>query len=231
MSLIQRIAYYLQRPPTVHRAGHPILRIPARKVTRDELTTRSFKQIVADMRKVFASPYTPVVGLAAPQIGHSIQLIGYQITDAQLLKNEQIRQKNLEKERKWGVAGSRKVKVKEGQDQAEEAGKPVPLTFLVNPTLTVLDTTDPSTWRAEYESCESLPSYNGLVRRAQRVQVDGWDLDGNDVSVKAAGFLARVLQHEVDHLQGVVYVEKLVEKSLRHDKYIDDYDMHVDHER
>ncbi|TPX30253.1 hypothetical protein SmJEL517_g06143 [Synchytrium microbalum] len=55
----------------------------------------------------------------------------------------------------------------------------MPLTFYVNPKLTILDRDQKSKWAAEYESCESIPNYNALVRRAQLVRLDAWDLQGN----------------------------------------------------
>lgn len=69
-------------------------------------------------------------------------------------------------------------------------------------------------------SCESIPNYNALVKRAGRVKVDALDLEGNKVTVNAAGFLARLLQHEMDHLEGLMYVDKMDTKSFRHDKVI-----------
>ena len=95
---------------------------------------------------------------------------------------------------------------------------PIPLTFIVNPHISILDRTPEKDWAAEYESCESVPHYNALVKRAKAVQIRGWDLEGKDFKVKAEGFLARILQHEMDHLQGVMYTDKMIQKSLRHDK-------------
>ena len=102
---------------------------------------------------------------------------------------------------------------------------PIPLTFYVNPKLSVLDRSPKSKWPAHYESCESVPNYNALVRRAQHVKLDAWNLNGEDVSVNAFGILARMFQHEVDHLNGVAYTDIMEEKTLRHDKYIDVYDV------
>ncbi|KAJ3047568.1 Peptide deformylase 1A, chloroplastic/mitochondrial [Rhizophlyctis rosea] len=99
--------------------------------------------------------------------------------------------------------------------------EPVPLTFIVNPTLKVLS----SQTSTDYETCESVPSYNALVKRATEVKVDGLDLEGKEITVNAKGVVARVLQHEVDHLDGLLYVDKMEPRSMRHDKYIDKYEL------
>lgn len=57
------------------------------------------------------------------------------------------------------------------------------------------------------EGCLSVPQFGLEVRRAQRVHVAGVDLDGNPVSMDAEGLLARVLQHEIDHLNGATILD------------------------
>jgi peptide deformylase len=57
------------------------------------------------------------------------------------------------------------------------------------------------------EGCLSIPGINGIVRRAQRVVVKGQDRDGNPFTVEAEGYLARAFQHEVDHLNGVLFTD------------------------
>ena len=59
------------------------------------------------------------------------------------------------------------------------------------------------------EGCLSVPGLYYPVRRHQRVQAEGYDLDGHDVSIEASELLARVLQHEVDHLDGVLFLDRL----------------------
>ncbi|KAI9205496.1 peptide deformylase [Polychytrium aggregatum] len=193
-SILQTVRYALKRPPTVLRAGHPLLRLKADPVSPAELTTPKFKKIVSQMKEVFSSPYTPVIGLSAPQIGHSVRLIAVQVTDSKTLK-----EKNM---------------------------KPFPLTFMVNPEVTIVDT-DARNWVSDYESCESVPSYNALVKRAESVKVKSLDLDGKEVSNEFHGLLARIVQHEVDHLDGKLYIDCMDHGSLRHDKYIDQFEIHT----
>ena len=79
--------------------------------------------------------------------------------------------------------------------------EPVPFTILVNPALTPLSDELEEGW----EGCLSVPGLRGLVPRFARLAYRGFDLDGAPIERKAAGFHARVVQHECDHLDGVLY--------------------------
>src|SRR5260370_12631516 len=60
------------------------------------------------------------------------------------------------------------------------------------------------------EGCLSIPGYYGdNIRRAESVIVKGQDLRGKDIRVRAEGWLARILQHEIDHLNGVLFLDRL----------------------
>jgi peptide deformylase len=59
------------------------------------------------------------------------------------------------------------------------------------------------------EGCLSVPGLYYPVRRSLRVQADGYDLDGHEVSIEASELLSRILQHEVDHLNGVLFIDRL----------------------
>ena len=75
---------------------------------------------------------------------------------------------------------------------------------MVNPTV--------SETRGEWtydEGCLSVPGLSWPIVRPKEVHLTGWDLDGNEVSIEADEFDARVFQHEVDHLDGVLLVERL----------------------
>ena len=63
------------------------------------------------------------------------------------------------------------------------------------------------------EACLSIPGFIGLVRRAQRVQVKGLNRKGKEVRVKGEGLLARALQHEIDHLDGILYTDRLEKRE------------------
>jgi peptide deformylase len=81
----------------------------------------------------------------------------------------------------------------------------VPPTVLVNPELRVIGDEVAEGW----EGCLSIPGLRGLVPRHVRIKVKARDLAGESVSLTADGFHARVLQHEYDHLNGVVYLDRM----------------------
>lgn len=60
----------------------------------------------------------------------------------------------------------------------------------------------------EQEGCLSIPGIIGMVKRSQKIVVETTDLDGKRYTVKAQGLFARVIQHEYDHLQGVLFIDK-----------------------
>jgi peptide deformylase len=77
----------------------------------------------------------------------------------------------------------------------------VPRTVLINPVITPLDDEEEEGW----EGCLSVPGLRGVVPRWRRVRYQGYTPDGGRVDREAEGFHARVVQHECDHLQGVLY--------------------------
>jgi peptide deformylase len=81
------------------------------------------------------------------------------------------------------------------------AGEAVPLTVLVNPVIEPLDEEQ----TLSYEACLSLPGLTGEVPRFRRVRYRGVGLDGAVIERVAEGFHARVVQHECDHLDGILY--------------------------
>jgi len=85
-----------------------------------------------------------------------------------------------------------------------EAGE-VPYTVLVNPTLTTLGDETEDGW----EGCLSVPGLRGLVPRHRRLRYRGWDANGLAIDRTVDGFHARVVQHEVDHLDGILYPMRL----------------------
>jgi peptide deformylase len=87
---------------------------------------------------------------------------------------------------------------------------PVPYTVLVNPTLTALTQEEGEGW----EGCLSVPGMRGLVPRITRVRYQGFDLNGAPIDRTVEGFHARVVQHEVDHLDGILFPQRV--RDLRH---------------
>jgi peptide deformylase len=120
------------------------------------------------------------IGIAAPQVHESLSIA---IIDYQ---DDHPRYKNQTKK------------------DAEEK-EPLPLTVVINPKITVLDETEQSYW----EGCLSVPEIRGLVKRPRKVRIDFLDLDAKPQSITAEGFLATVFQHELDHLFGTLFVDRI----------------------
>jgi len=79
--------------------------------------------------------------------------------------------------------------------------EPVPFTILLNPVLTPLSEEMEEGW----EGCLSVPGLRGVVPRFARLAYRGFDLEGTPIAREATGFHARVVQHECDHLDGILY--------------------------
>ena len=127
----------------------------------------------------------PGVGLAAPQVGLALQLAV--IEDRQELLNSLPAEELVEKER-----------------------TAVPFHVVINPEITLLgdDTTE------FYEGCLSLSGFSAVVPRARRVRVAYSDEHGELQSVQASGWYARILQHEIDHLRGTLYIDRMESRSF-----------------
>ena len=97
----------------------------------------------------------------------------------------------------------------------------VPLTVLVNPTVTPIDSREIVGW----EGCLSIPELRGQVPRYQKVRLEALDRQGRPIAVEAAGFFARVIQHECDHLDGHVYVDRM--NDMRSLTFIKEFEDHV----
>src|SRR4051812_19023553 len=85
----------------------------------------------------------------------------------------------------------------------------VPFTVLVNPKLTFLTREVEEGW----EGCLSVPGMRGVVPRYTKLRYQGFDLDGNPIDRVAEGFHARVVQHECDHLDGILYPQRMTDMS------------------
>ena len=94
-------------------------------------------------------------------------------------------------------------------DRDDENDEGHPLTVLINPEITVLD----ETLESGVEGCLSLPGMSGDVARPRRIRVQALDLNGDPLDYEAEGFHARVVQHECDHLDGVLYPMRMDDLS------------------
>lgn len=126
----------------------------------------------------------PGVGLAAPQVGLGLQL---------------------------AVIEDKPEYIKDNPAAAKERDrKPVPFHVIVNPAITLLD----DAGIEFFEGCLSLAGFTAVVPRARRVRVDCLDHNGKSKTIEASGWYARILQHEIDHLQGTVYIDRMYARTF-----------------
>src|SRR5581483_6721095 len=85
----------------------------------------------------------------------------------------------------------------------------IPLMVLVNPVLTPLGPEMADGW----EGCLSVPDMRGMVPRYTAVRLEAWDREGRPIDLVARDFFARVIQHETDHLDGIVYLDRMRDLS------------------
>ena len=90
----------------------------------------------------------------------------------------------------------------------EEKSK-IHITPLINPIFEPLSEEKEDDWEGRL----SIPGMQGLVRRYKKISYSGYDIDGNKITNNVEGLHARVIQHEVDHLNGVLYTERLADKK------------------
>ena len=165
------------------QVGDPVLRQVARTLTAKEIVSDEIQRLIADMRDTMHD--APGVGLAAPQVGVSIQL---------------------------AVVEDREEYFREASPEvlAERERRPVPFHVLVNPR--IVQAPDPTV--VFFEGCLSLPGFSALVPRTRTVRVDCLDEEGKPRVIEASGWYARILQHEIDHLAGCLYVDRMRSRTL-----------------
>lgn len=127
----------------------------------------------------------PGVGLAAPQVGLGLQLAVIE-----------------DKPENMKDAPADFIK--------ERERKSVPFHVLINPKISL-----ESPANVEFfEGCLSLGGFTAMVPRARKVRVDCLDHKGNAKVIEAVGWYARILQHEIDHLAGTVYIDRMYPRTL-----------------
>jgi peptide deformylase len=103
----------------------------------------------------------------------------------------------------------------------ERAQAEVPFMVLVNPVVTSLGDDQLNGW----EGCLSIPDLRGVVPRLERLKLEALDRDGKPYSLEAQDFFARVIQHECDHLDGGVYLDRM--QGMRSLTFIKEFEDHV----
>jgi peptide deformylase len=150
-----------------------VLRQTGRTLSPAEITGPEVQQLIELMRETMR--HAPGVGLAAPQIGLSLQLAVIEDT-AELAATERT---------------------------------PVPFHVIANPRLHL----GPEIVEF-YEGCLSLEGFQAIVPRSRTVRVEALNHKGEAVVIDASGWYARILQHEIDHLNGTVYIDRMRSRTL-----------------
>lgn len=175
------------------QVGHPALRQQARNLSNEEILTPEIQHLIGLMRDAMRN--APGVGLAAPQIGESIQL---------------------------AVIEDRPEYIKSVPQEivTERERAAVPFHVIINPKLIV---SDPSPARF-FEGCLSLSGFTALVPRASEVRVSCLNERAEPVEITAQGWYARILQHEIDHLNGILYIDRMNSRSfMTQERFRDDW--------
>jgi peptide deformylase len=151
----------------IAKMGHPLLLQKAKEVS--DPTSPEIKKLVNDMFDTLNDLGGSGVGLAAPQVHVSLQIVIFEATN----ENE------------------------------------TSLITLINPKIEVLTKETSIDW----EGCLSVPGLRGKVSRPNKIKYTGLDIEGNKIETIAEGFDARVVQHECDHLFGVLYPQRMKDLS------------------
>jgi len=103
------------------------------------------------------------------------------------------------------------------EEDAEDEDRRVPLMALINPEISPASTDVVEDW----EGCLSIPDLRGRVPRARQITVQAYDRRGKRIELRASGFTARVIQHETDHLDGVLFLDRM--KSFGTLTFLDEF--------
>jgi len=165
------------------QAGDPVLRRQARQLAKEEIATPAIQQLIESMRDTMRE--APGVGLAAPQIGESIQLA-------------------VIEDRAEYLQGLSPEKL------AERERLSIPFHVIINPKLSFPDDSSVEF----FEGCLSVEGFQAVVDRALNVRVECLNERGEELIINAHGWYARILQHEIDHLNGNLYIDRMKTRTL-----------------
>ena len=102
---------------------------------------------------------------------------------------------------------SKRIIIFRSPEENDQNQKNIQITALINPKISkITDETDD-----QWEGCLSIPGMTGLVRRYSNIAYEGLDMNGNIIKKEVKGLHARIVQHEYDHLMGIMYTKRLVD--------------------
>jgi peptide deformylase len=164
--------------------GDPVLRRQAEPVNPAVIATAAFQRLIDQMRATMTA--APGVGLAAPQVGLGVRLA--------VIEDSPERWVDLDP-----------------MILAERERTELAFTVLINPVVERVAEAGVVTF---YEGCLSVPGYAGAIERARTVRLTALGADGEPFSAIYTGWPARIVQHEVDHLDGRIYLDSVATRSL-----------------
>ena len=165
------------------QAGDPVLRKRARELSKEEILSPSIQTLIELMRNTMRE--APGVGLAAPQIGQSIQLA-------------------VIEDRSEYITNLPAEQVAKRQREA------IPFHVIINPKLTFLGDSSVEF----FEGCLSVEGFSAVVDRARDVLVQCLNERAEPITLKGRGWYARILQHEIDHLNGTLYIDRMKTRTF-----------------
>ena len=165
------------------QAGDEALRFQARELSGEEILSEKTQELIDHMKQTMR--HAPGVGLAAPQVGISLQLA--------VIEDREEYHKKLTAEQ-----------------LAERQRQPVPFHVIINPRIVSSENTDVEF----FEGCLSVAGYSAIVSRARSVTVEYLNEFAETRRIHAVGWYARILQHEIDHLAGTLYVDRMKARTL-----------------
>ena len=173
----------------IARMGHPVLGRPADPVA--DPTAPAVRQLVEDMVETMRD--ADGTGLAAPQVHVPKRVVVFFVAAERAARDDD----------------SAEDAENASDDAADEDSRGVPLTVLINPVIEPLTETRQLGW----EACLSVPELAGQVPRYTAIRYRGFGLNGKEIVREAQGFHARVVQHECDHLDGILYPQRMTDMS------------------
>ncbi len=167
----------------VPHAKNPALRRKAEALPLADINTPRIRSLIADMKRLLAKEEFGVA-LAASQVGEPLQLFIVS-----------------------GRALARDSRNAPDETEKKEEKPALPDEVYVNPKLVKLSRAK----KEKHEGCLSIRGTWGLVPRAEKATVQAYDEHGKKITRGASGFLAHIFQHEMDHLNGILYTDKATE--------------------
>ncbi len=173
----------------IPEADNPILREIAQEIAAADIPSAKIKTLIKEMKKLLSKEEYGVA-LAAPQVGESLKL--FVVSGRAVAKRSK---------------SSKKI----GRSKEDESSKNSEMSsedmVYINPVLLKVSKQK----KNKHEGCLSIRGSWGVVSRSEKATIKALDENGKSITRGASGFLAHIFQHEMDHLEGILYTDKAAE--------------------